>query len=140
MIRLDVSGPVTAAADDVARLHAVLFDEQAGDRRVAAFRLADLAAQLLDLGARVLGGEPHAAATPRIPAFEGLDRGWYAGPVGWTDATGDGEFCVALRCALVRGTVARCYAGNGIVRGSDPAAELAETEIKLAALLPLLAG
>jgi menaquinone-specific isochorismate synthase len=87
-----------------------------------------------------VGGEPLARAAPLIPALEGLDRGWYAGPVGWTDATGDGEFCVALRCALLRGTVARCYAGNGIVRDSDPAAELAETEVKLAALLPLLAG
>jgi salicylate biosynthesis isochorismate synthase len=87
-----------------------------------------------------VGGEPLARAEPLIPALEGLDRGWYAGPVGWTDATGDGEFCVALRCALLRGAVARCYAGNGIVRDSDPAAELAETEIKLQALLPLLAA
>jgi salicylate biosynthesis isochorismate synthase/menaquinone-specific isochorismate synthase len=87
-----------------------------------------------------VGGEPLRAAAPMIPALEGLDRGWYAGPVGWTDATGDGEFCVALRCALLRGPVARCYAGNGIVRESDPAAELAETEVKLAALLPLLAS
>ncbi len=85
-----------------------------------------------------VGGEPLDRAAPLIPALEGLDRGWYAGPVGWTDATGDGEFCVALRCALLRGPVARCYAGNGIVRDSDPAAELAETEIKLQALLPLL--
>jgi salicylate biosynthesis isochorismate synthase/menaquinone-specific isochorismate synthase len=87
-----------------------------------------------------VGGEPREEAIPLIPALEGLDRGWYAGPVGWTDATGDGEFCVALRCALLRGPVASCYAGNGIVRGSDPSAELAETEIKLQALLPLLAG
>jgi salicylate biosynthesis isochorismate synthase/menaquinone-specific isochorismate synthase len=87
-----------------------------------------------------VGGEPRDVATPLIPALEGLDRGWYAGPVGWTDATGDGEFCVALRCALLRGSVARCYAGNGIVRESDPQAELAETEVKLQALLPLLAG
>jgi salicylate biosynthesis isochorismate synthase/menaquinone-specific isochorismate synthase len=87
-----------------------------------------------------VGGEPLLAAAPIIPALEGLDRGWYAGPVGWTDATGDGEFCVALRCALLRGPIARCFAGNGIVRDSDPAAELAETEVKLAALLPLLAG
>jgi isochorismate synthase len=85
-----------------------------------------------------VGGEPLRRAAPLIPALEGLDRGWYAGPVGWTDATGDGEFCVALRCALLRGTIARCYAGNGIVRGSDPARELAETEVKLQALLPLL--
>ena len=87
-----------------------------------------------------VGGEPAAPALRLIPALEGLDRGWYSGPVGWTDGTGDGEFCVALRCALLRGGVARCYAGNGIVRDSDPAKELAETEIKLQALLPLLAG
>jgi salicylate biosynthesis isochorismate synthase/menaquinone-specific isochorismate synthase len=87
-----------------------------------------------------VGGEPVREAGALIPALEGLDRGWYAGPVGWIDATGDGEFCVALRCALLRGALARCYAGNGIVRESDPAAELAETEVKLAALLPLLAG
>jgi salicylate biosynthesis isochorismate synthase/menaquinone-specific isochorismate synthase len=85
-----------------------------------------------------VGGEPSAQALGLIPALEGLDRGWYTGPVGWTDAAGDGEFCVALRCALLRGNVARCYAGNGIVRGSKPAAELAETEVKLQALLPLL--
>jgi isochorismate synthase len=87
-----------------------------------------------------VGGEPHAAAAPRIPAFEGLDRGWYAGPVGWTDANEDGEFCVALRCALLRGREARLYAGGGVVRDSDPAAELAETEVKLGALLPVLSG
>jgi salicylate biosynthesis isochorismate synthase/menaquinone-specific isochorismate synthase len=87
-----------------------------------------------------VGGEPLDRAAPLIPALEGLDRGWYAGPVGWTDAAGDGELCVALRCALLRGPSARCYAGVGVVRDSDPAAELAETEIKLAALLPVLAG
>ena len=87
-----------------------------------------------------VGGEPLAVAEPMIPALEGLDRGWYLGPVGWTDAAGDGEFCVALRCALLSGQVARCYAGGGIVRDSVPEKELAETEVKLAALLPLLAG
>jgi menaquinone-specific isochorismate synthase len=87
-----------------------------------------------------VGGEPSQRALELIPALEGLDRGWYSGPVGWADAAGDGEFCVALRCALLRGSLARCYAGNGIVRDSVPAAELAETEIKLQALLPLLVG
>jgi menaquinone-specific isochorismate synthase len=87
-----------------------------------------------------VGGEPFAAAEPLIPALEGLDRGWYAGPVGWTDTNEDGEFCVALRCALLSGPLARCYAGVGVVRDSDPAAELAETDVKLAALLPVLAG
>jgi salicylate biosynthesis isochorismate synthase/menaquinone-specific isochorismate synthase len=87
-----------------------------------------------------VGGEPLSRAAPLIPALEGLDRGWYSGPVGWTDAAGDGELCVALRCALLEGPLARCFAGNGIVRDSDPARELAETEIKLQALLPLLTG
>ncbi len=87
-----------------------------------------------------VGGEPLARVAPLIPTLEGLDRGWYAGPVGWTDANEDGEFCVALRCALLRGPHARCYAGVGVVRDSDPAAELAETEVKLEALLPVLAA
>jgi salicylate biosynthesis isochorismate synthase/menaquinone-specific isochorismate synthase len=87
-----------------------------------------------------VGGQPAQPALELIPALEGLDRGWYAGPVGWVDATGDGELCVALRCALLRGAVAHCYAGVGVVRDSDPAAELAETELKLQALLPLLAA
>jgi isochorismate synthase len=87
-----------------------------------------------------VGGEPSAVAQLLIPALEGLDRGWYAGPVGWTDSVGDGEFCVALRCALLRGRLATLYSGCGIVRDSDPAAELAESEVKLQALLPLLAG
>jgi isochorismate synthase len=86
-----------------------------------------------------VGAEP-VSAIAEIPALEGMDRGWYAGPVGWTDATGDGEFCVALRCALLRGSLGRCYAGCGIVRDSEPAAELAESEIKLQVMLPVLAG
>jgi salicylate biosynthesis isochorismate synthase/menaquinone-specific isochorismate synthase len=86
-----------------------------------------------------VGGEPREDVYRLIPALEGLDRGWYAGTVGWTDLSEDGEFCVSIRCALVRGSVAHLYAGNGIVRDSDPADELAETEVKLQALLPLLA-
>jgi salicylate biosynthesis isochorismate synthase/menaquinone-specific isochorismate synthase len=85
-----------------------------------------------------VGGEPWRRAQTLIPELEGLDRGWYAGPVGWTDLEEDGEFCVALRCGLLRGKVAHLYAGDGIVRDSVPAEELAETEAKLGALLPLL--
>jgi isochorismate synthase len=85
-----------------------------------------------------VGGEPRDAALPLIPALEGLDRGWYAGAVGWTDLAEDGEFCVALRCALLRERVAHLYTGCGIVRDSEPSAELAESEVKLQALLPLL--
>ena len=98
----------------------------------------ELAGMLLPTPA--VGGEPRAVALPLIPALEGLDRGWYAGAVGWTDLAEDGEFCVALRCALLRGRVAHLYAGCGIVRDSVPAEELAETEVKLQALLPVLAG
>lgn len=86
-----------------------------------------------------VGGEPRREAEETIRELEGMDRGWYAGPVGWMDAAEDGEFCVALRSALLRDRDAHLYAGVGVVAGSDPAAELAETEIKLGALLPLLA-
>ena len=96
----------------------------------------ELAGMLLPTPA--VGGEPREAALPLIPALEGLDRGWYAGAVGWTDLAEDGEFCVALRCALLRGRVAHLYAGCGIVSESVPADELAETEVKLQALLPLV--
>jgi len=87
-----------------------------------------------------VGGEPWAEARELISAVEGLDRGWYAAPIGWTDASEDGEFCVALRGALLRGTEARCYAGVGVVEGSDPASELAETELKLQAILPIVSA
>jgi menaquinone-specific isochorismate synthase len=86
-----------------------------------------------------VGGEPWPAAASAIADLEGMDRGWYAAPVGWMDATEDGEFCVALRSALLRDRDAHLFAGVGVVAGSDPAAELAETEVKLGALLPLLA-
>jgi len=86
-----------------------------------------------------VGGEPWPAAASAIADLEGMDRGWYAAPVGWMDATEDGEFCVALRSALLRDREAHLFAGVGVVAGSDPEAELAETEVKLQALLPLLA-
>jgi salicylate biosynthesis isochorismate synthase/menaquinone-specific isochorismate synthase len=85
-----------------------------------------------------VGGEPREAALEAIAELEGIDRGWYAGPVGWMDAAEDGEFCVALRSALLRDRTAHLIAGAGIVADSQPAAELAETELKLEALLPLL--
>jgi salicylate biosynthesis isochorismate synthase/menaquinone-specific isochorismate synthase len=87
-----------------------------------------------------VGGEPRDQALALIAELEGIDRGWYAAPIGWMDATEDGEFCVGLRSALLRDREAHLFAGNGIVADSDPAAELAETELKFAVLLPLLAG
>ena len=87
-----------------------------------------------------VGGEPPGQALQAIAELESMDRGWYAAPVGWMDAAEDGEFCVALRSALLRDRTAHLFAGAGIVADSDPSAELAETELKLAALLPLVSG
>jgi salicylate biosynthesis isochorismate synthase len=86
-----------------------------------------------------IGGEPRQTALAAIPGLERMDRGWYAGAIGWMDLAEDGEFCVGLRCALLRDRVAHLYSGCGIVSDSEPAAELAESEVKLQALLPLLA-
>jgi salicylate biosynthesis isochorismate synthase/menaquinone-specific isochorismate synthase len=81
------------------------------------------------------GGAPPDAARAWLARHEGLERGWYAGPLGWCDAHGDGELWVALRSGLARDDRLRLFAGAGIVEGSDPEAELAETRLKLDALL-----
>ncbi|HET7303171.1 MAG TPA: isochorismate synthase [Segeticoccus sp.] len=77
-------------------------------------------------------GTPREVAGRMIGELEGMDRGRYAGPVGWMDASGDGEWGIALRCgSYERQDRMRLFAGCGIVSGSDPAAELAESEAKL---------
>jgi len=78
-----------------------------------------------------VGGEPRDAALALIAEHEGFDRGWYAGPVGWLGADGDGELMVALRCGLVEGPRVTLFAGCGIVADSDPAREWEESRIKL---------
>lgn len=78
-----------------------------------------------------VGGFPREAALDFIAQRETTPRGWYAAPFGWVDGLGDGELVVALRSALVEGPRVHLYAGAGIVRGSDPHAEFAETELKL---------
>lgn len=78
-----------------------------------------------------VGGSPTPAALDLIAELEPFDRGRYAGPVGWVDGNGDGEWAVALRCAQVEGEHVTAYAGAGIVAGSEPARELAETGLKL---------
>jgi menaquinone-specific isochorismate synthase len=86
-------------------------------------------------------GTPTADAAAVIAELEGMDRGRYAGPVGWLDSRGDGEFGLALRCAeLVGDDSARLFAGCGIVAGSDPTTELAETQSKFAAFQAALEG
>ncbi|GLU45776.1 isochorismate synthase [Nocardiopsis ansamitocini] len=81
-----------------------------------------------------VGGTPTAAAMEAIAELEQMDRGRYAGPVGWLDGHGNGEWGIALRCAHVVGRSARLFAGCGIVAGSEPEAELAEAVTKFAAM------
>jgi len=85
-----------------------------------------------------VGGWPREAADVLIDELEGMERGWYAGAVGWIDGRGDGELAVALRCGLLWEDGARLYAGVGVMPDSDPVQELEETELKLKALLTAL--
>ena len=88
-----------------------------------------------------VAGHPGGQAADLRAAHEGMDRGWFASPVGWMDAAGDGEFRVALRTGLVTGIGTTLYAGAGVVEGSDPDRELLETDVKLRAVLgPVVAA
>ena len=105
--------------------------------------LAHPPASALELAAALhptpaVGGWPRDAADALIDELEGMERGWYAGAVGWIDGRGDGEFAVALRCGLLWEDGARLYAGVGVMPDSDPARELEETELKFKALLTAL--
>jgi menaquinone-specific isochorismate synthase len=85
-------------------------------------------------------GTPTGAALELIRDLEQMDRERYAGPVGWVDADGNGEWGIALRCAQLSGRTARLFAGCGIVAGSDPAAELAEAQVKFRPMRGALEG
>ncbi|MBL9186357.1 MAG: isochorismate synthase [Opitutaceae bacterium] len=87
-----------------------------------------------------VGGSPRTAAVARIREIEGFPRGVYAGTLGWLNARGGGEFFVGIRSAIVEGERARVFAGAGIVAGSTPEKEFAETELKFKAMLDALAG
>ncbi|MCI0689652.1 MAG: isochorismate synthase [Sporichthyaceae bacterium] len=86
-----------------------------------------------------VAGTPTELALKVIDDLEGMDRGRYAGPVGWMDANGDGEWCIALRCAELAGRQARLFAGCGIVAGSVPVTEIAEAQAKFAPIRDALA-
>jgi len=109
-------------------LHAVLRDKRS---------VFDLIARLHPTPA--VGGVPRAAALAWIRQHEGWDRGWYAGPVGWVGAGGDGEAAVAIRSGLITGGHAYLFAGCGIVADSNPRREFAESNWKLRPLLSALA-
>ncbi|HEY2766437.1 MAG TPA: isochorismate synthase [Pseudonocardiaceae bacterium] len=87
-----------------------------------------------------VGGTPTTDAVRAIDELEAMDRGRYAGPVGWVDAAGNGELGIALRCAQVIGRAARLFAGCGIVAGSDPDSEVAEAAAKLVPIRDALEG
>ncbi|WP_158541690.1 isochorismate synthase [Pelagibacterium lacus] len=97
---------------------------------------ADLLARLHPTPA--ICGVPRERAQALIRELEPFDRGFYAGAVGWTDASGDGEWHIALRCGEIADRRITLFAGAGIVAGSDPAAEIAETSAKFLALLHAL--
>ena len=99
---------------------------------VSGRRLLDVLARLHPTAA--VGGTPRAAALEQIRAGEPFARGLYAGAIGWINSRHEGEFCVGLRSALIDGPRARLYAGAGVVAGSDPAGEFAETELKFRAM------
>ena len=87
-----------------------------------------------------VGGTPTPVATRLIAEIEQMERGRYAGPVGWMDATGDGEWGIALRSAQLSGSTVRLFAGCGIVADSDPEAEMAEAQAKFVPVRDALAG
>ncbi len=101
-------------------------------------RLLDAVAHLHPTPA--VGGTPREPAVASIRELEGFPRGLYAGALGWLNCAGDGEFLVGLRYALIRGDTARLYAGAGIVAGSSPDREQAETELKFRAMQEALLG
>jgi isochorismate synthase len=105
--------------------------------------LRDTSITALDLVAELhptpaVCGKPEASALASIAELEGFDRGAYAGPVGWVDAHGDGDWAIALRCAELKGEAATLYAGAGIVAGSVPEQEVDETDRKFRAFLDSL--
>jgi menaquinone-specific isochorismate synthase len=87
-----------------------------------------------------VGGAPRDVALAMIDEHEAFDRGWYAGPVGWLGADGDGETMVALRCGLVAGRTATLFAGCGIMADSDPAREWEESRLKFRTMIAALGG
>ncbi|MEX2204874.1 MAG: isochorismate synthase [Myxococcota bacterium] len=121
--------PALLRLDGIQHLHTPV-DAELRDARTG---LLALAASLHPTPA--VGGAPRDVSLAWLGANESLERGWYAGGIGWLAPDGDGELTVALRSALLRGGEATLFAGAGVVEGSTPAGELAETRLKLRTLL-----
>jgi len=129
---VSASGPAPVRLADISHLATTV----TARTRSASVSVADLVADLHPTPA--VGGTPRAAALAMIDALEPASRGRYAGPCGWIDSNGDGEFVVALRGGQIDGTRAVLHAGAGIVAGSDPDLEWVETQQKLTPMLQAL--
>lgn len=125
--------PTLMKMSNVQHLHTPIVGQVAGNRCIL-----ELVERLHPTPA--VGGAPRETALRLIRERERLDRGWYAAPVGWIDAQGEGEFAVAIRSALLRGTEATLFAGCGLVADSDPDSEYAEAQLKLRPMLTALGG
>jgi len=129
--RLDRSGSSVVTYGDIQHL-STTFE---GDAHPGT-ELPDLLSALHPTAA--VAGTPTKSALELIRELEGHERGRYAGPVGWLDRSGDGEFAIALRCGVIEGDEATLYTGAGIVDGSDPRLEFEETRLKLRPMLGAL--
>ena len=133
-VNLEVGKPEVARFTNIQHLATTV----SGELRQPPPSVLELAALLHPTPA--INGSPSEAARRLISELEGLERGWYAGAVGWLDGRGDGELAVAIRCGLLYEDGARLYAGNGMMPGSEPEAELEETRLKLRVLLGALSA
>ena len=122
----DVSSPETPGILTLSNVHHLHTEVTANLRN--GYSLLDVVSRIHPSPA--VGGSPRQKALDFIRENENLDRGWYAGPVGWMDRNG-GEFAVALRSGIIDGPSFALYAGCGIVADSNPAQELAESTLKL---------
>ncbi len=129
---LHVAGPVPLTLANVAHLATIV----TGRIDTDSANVIDLVAALHPTPA--VAGTPRAAALTAIHELEAVPRGRYAGPCGWVDRDGDGEFVIALRGGELDGNRALLHAGAGIVDGSDPDDEWAETQAKLTPMLQAL--
>ncbi len=133
---LEVPGtPSVIALHNVSHLASDVHGKLPTDNPVSLLRIAEAVHPTA-----AVGGTPRKAAVDLIAELEGMDRGRYAGPVGWVDGDGDGELGIALRCAQLDGRVARLIAGCGVVADSDPDVEVREAAAKMVAVRDALEG
>jgi menaquinone-specific isochorismate synthase len=134
--QLEVPGtPAVIALHNVSHLASDVHGKLPADSPASLLRIAEAVHPTA-----AVGGTPRRAAVDLIAELEGMDRGRYAGPVGWVDGDGDGELGIALRCAQLDGRSARLITGCGVVADSDPDVEVREAAAKMVAVRDALEG